>query len=68
MSPIVTVVPKKNKKIRVYVDYRMLNATTVTNAFPLPFTDGVLDVVAGHEVYNFLDGSTGYNQIRMHPI
>ena len=37
-----------------------------TNTFLLPFIDGLLDVVAGHEVYNFLDGFSGYNQIRMH--
>ena len=66
LSPIV-VVPKKNGKIRVCVDYRKLNAATVTDAFPLPFTDGVLDAVAGHEVYSFLDGFSGYNQIRMNP-
>ena len=34
--------------------------------FPLPYRDGVLDAVAGYEVYNFLDGFNGYNQIRMH--
>ena len=64
LSPIVAV-PKKNGKIRVCLDYQKLNAATVTDAFPLPFTDGVLDAVAGHEVYNFLDGFSGYNQIRM---
>ena len=61
------VVPKKNGKVRVCVDYRKLNATTVTDAFPLSFTDRVLDAVATHEVYSFLDGFSGYNQIRMHP-
>ena len=65
LSPIV-VVPKKNGKIRVCVDYRKLNAATVTDGFPLPFTDSVLDTVAGHECYNFLDGFSSYNQIRMH--
>ena len=35
--------------------------------FPLPFTDGVLDAVVGHEIYSFLDGFSGYNQVRMHP-
>ena len=49
------------------VDYRKLNVATVTDAFPLPFTDGVLDAVAGHEVYIFLDGCNRYNQIRMRP-
>jgi hypothetical protein len=42
-----------------------LNVAIITDAFPLPFTDGVLDTVIGHEVYNFLDGFSGYNQIRM---
>jgi hypothetical protein len=45
LSPIV-VVPKKHGKLRVCVDYRNLNATTITDAFPLPFTDEVLDTVA----------------------
>ena len=34
---------------------------------PTPFTDSVLDVVAGNKCYNFLDGFRGYSQIRMHP-
>ena len=65
LSPIV-VVPKENGKIRVCVDYQKLNVATVMDAFPLPFTNGVLDAVVGHEVYSFLDGFSGYNQIRMH--
>jgi hypothetical protein len=64
LSPIV-VVPKKSGKLRVCVDYRKPNAPTITDAFPLPFTDGILDTVAGHEMYNFLDGFSGYNQIQM---
>ena len=34
---LIVVVPKKNGKIRVCVDYRKLNAATVTDKFPLPF-------------------------------
>ena len=33
----------------------------------MPFTDSVLDAVAGHEMYSFLDGFSGYNQVRVHP-
>ena len=64
---LIVLVPKKNVKIWVCVDYRKLNAATVTDAFPLPFIDGILDAVAGHGVYSFLDGFSGYNQVRMHP-
>ena len=65
LSPIV-VVPKKNGKIDVCVDYRKLNAVTITDAFPLPFTDNILDAIAGHDMYNFLDNFSGYNKVRMH--
>ena len=61
VNPIV-VVPKKNGQIQVSVDYYKLNARTVRGAFPLPFRDGVLDAVVGHdECYSFLDRFCGYN-------
>ena len=49
------------------MDYRKLNAVTITDAFPLPFTDSVLDAVARHEMYNFLDGFSGHYQVHLHP-
>ena len=60
-------VPKKNGKIKICVDYRKLNAATESNPFPLPFCDTILDLVTGHEIYTFLDGFSGYNQILMAP-
>ncbi|MCO5595991.1 hypothetical protein L7F22_050043 [Adiantum nelumboides] len=67
ITPIdnIVVVPKKNKKIRICVDYRKLNVATISDPFPLLFLDSILDDVAGHEMYSFLDGFSGYNQIRM---
>ena len=59
------IVPKKNLKLWVCVDYRKLNAATITDPFPLPFNDTMLDTVAGHEMYSFLDGFSGYNQVLM---
>lgn len=33
----------------------------------MPYMDSILDEVAGNEMYSFLDGFSGYNQIRMAP-
>ena len=66
VSPIV-VVPKKNGKLRICVDYRKLNSVTKKDYFPLPFTDTMLDGVAGYERYSFMDGFSGYNQISIYP-
>ncbi len=33
--------------------------------FPTPFIDEVLDNVGGQEVYSFIDGFSGYHQIRI---
>ena len=50
---------------RVCIDYRKLNAGTRKDHFPLPFVDQMLERVAGHEFYCFLDGYSGYNQIEI---
>lgn len=52
---------------RVCIDYRKLNAVTRKDHFPLPFLDPILERIAGHEYYCFLDGYSGYNQIEIAP-
>ncbi|KAH9705550.1 hypothetical protein KPL70_011918 [Citrus sinensis] len=52
---------------RVCIDYRKLNSITCKDHFPLPFIDQMLDRLAGHEFYCFLDGYSGYNQIPIAP-
>ena len=54
-------------KIRVCIDYRKLNAATCKDHFPLSFRDQMLERLAGHEYYYFLDGYSGYNQIPIAP-
>ena len=62
------IAPKKQtNKIRVCVDFRALNKVTIKDGFPMPFCERVLEDVAGHSLYSFMDGFSGYNQIAIHP-
>ena len=49
------------------IDYRKLNATSRKDHFPLSFIDQMLERLAGHTHYCFLDGYSGYNQIVIAP-
>ena len=44
-----------------------MNAATRKDHHPLPFSDMILDKVAGSERFSFLDGYAGYNQIHIRP-
>ncbi|KAA0055891.1 uncharacterized protein E6C27_scaffold438G00090 [Cucumis melo var. makuwa] len=64
---IANIVPvrKKNGQLRVCVDFCDLNNTCPKDDFPLPIMEIMIDATAGHESLSFMDGSSGYNQIRM---
>ena len=49
----------------VCIDYRKLNAGSRKYHFSLPFVDQMLEKVAGHEFYYFLDGYSRYNKIEI---
>ena len=44
-----------------------LNRACPKDNFPTPFTDQILDECAGSEVFYFMDGFSGYNQIQIKP-
>jgi hypothetical protein len=56
---------KNTREIRICLDLRKLNDACLHDPFPTPFTDEVLDNVRGQEVYSFIDGFSGYHQIRI---
>jgi hypothetical protein len=52
---------------RMCIDYRKLNKATRKDHFPLPFIDEMLEWLANHSFFYFLDGYSGYHQIPIHP-
>ena len=63
----VILVPKKNDKVRVCVDFRNLNKANLKDDFPLPHIDMLVDSTAEHAMLSFMDGFSSYNQIMMAP-
>ena len=56
---------KKNRKLRVCIDFRDLNKATLMDGYPMPIAEMVVDAAAGHKIISFMDGNAGYNQIFM---
>jgi hypothetical protein len=52
---------------RMCIDYRKLNKSTKKDHFPLPFIDEMLERLANHAYFCFLDGYSGFIQIPIHP-
>ncbi|WZZ51051.1 hypothetical protein YC2023_051158 [Brassica napus] len=52
---------------RMCIDFRILNDATRKDHFPLPFIDQMLERLANHPYYCFLDGYSGFFQIPIHP-
>ena len=53
---------KKNRKLRVCIDFRDLNKATSMDGYPMPIVDMLVDAVAEHKVISFMDDNAGYNQ------
>ncbi|XP_070014746.1 uncharacterized protein [Nicotiana sylvestris] len=58
---------KKNGQIRVCVAFRDLNNACPKDEFPLLIPELMINATTGYEAMSFMDGSSGYNQIRMTP-
>jgi hypothetical protein len=52
---------------RMCIDYRKLNKATKKDHFPLPFIDEMLERLAKHSHFCYLDGYSGFFQIPIHP-
>jgi len=63
-SPIV-LVPKKNGRWRLYVDYRLINNITTKDAYSLPKIQKIFDALKDATIFSTIDLFSGYHQIPM---
>jgi hypothetical protein len=58
-------VEKKDKEVRLCVDYCPLNAVTIKNKYPLPHIDILFDQQAGAQMFSKIDLRSDYHQIKI---
>ena len=56
---------KKDRTLRLCIDYRQLNRVTIKNRYPLPRIDDLFDQLRGARVYSKIDLRIGYHQLRV---
>ena len=61
------VVPKKNGKMRICMDFTHLNKACHNDIYPLLRIDQMVDATTSYNQMSFLDAYSGYNQIPMNP-
>ena len=59
---------KKDKTLRLCIDYRQLNRVTIKNWYPLQRSDDLFDQLRRARVYSKIDLHTGYHQLRVREI
>ena len=51
LGSLVLLVEKKDKSLRMVVDYRALNEVTIKNKYPLPMINDLFDQLQGAKVF-----------------
>ena len=60
-------VPKKNGKLRLVIDYRKLNEQTIKSCWPIPSIEEIFDTLQGSAYFTTIDMSWGFYQLPMEP-
>ena len=56
-------VPKKNGKLRLVIDYRQLNRQTIKSSWPIPSIEEIFDTLEGSAYFTSIDMSAGFYQV-----
>jgi hypothetical protein len=62
---LVLFVKKKDKSMRMCIDYQELNKVTIKNQYPLPRIDDLLDQLQGARVFSKVNLCSSYHQVRV---
>lgn len=66
-SPLLLVPKKSNengeRKFRLVIDYRKLNSVTVSQSYPIPLVDEIIDQMKGAKFFTVLDLHGAFHQI-----
>ena len=58
-------VEKKDKSLRMVVDYRVLNEVTIKNKYPLPMINDLFDHLQGGKVFSKINLRSRYHQLNI---
>ena len=58
-------VPKKNSKSRLVIDYRQLNKQTIKSTWPIPSIEEKFDTLESSAYFTSIDMSAGFYQVPM---
>ena len=65
LAALILFVKKKDRTLRLCIDFRQLNKVTVKNKYPLPRIDDLFDQLKDAKIFSKIDLRSGYHQVRI---
>ena len=62
---LILFVKKKDRTLRLCIDFRQLNKVTVKNKYPLSRIDYLFDQLKDAKIFSKIDLRSGYHQVRI---
>ncbi|GJP75800.1 hypothetical protein CLOP_g6200 [Closterium sp. NIES-67] len=64
-AALILFTPKKDRGLRMCIDYRALNNITIKSRYPIPRADDLIGQLRGAWIFSNIDIRKGYHQIRI---